>query len=49
MQRVETVREQKVSLVNISTSDGKPCVQVTGNEYTNKKGELFYIIEAGRE
>lgn len=49
IQRMEAVWEQKAPLANISPCDGKPCVQVTGNEYTNKKGDRFYIIEAGRE
>nr|WP_309544335.1 hypothetical protein [Pectobacterium odoriferum] len=41
MQRMEAVWEQKAPLANISTCDGKPCVQVTDNEYTNKKGDRF--------
>ena len=45
MQRMEAVWEQKAPLANISTCDGKPCVQVTGNEYTNKKGDRLYQIE----
>jgi len=36
--------EMKAPLANISTCDGKVCVQVTGSEYTNKKGDRFYII-----
>jgi len=49
MQRMEAVWEQKAPLANISTCDGKPCVQVAGNEYTNKKGGRFYLIETVRE
>jgi len=45
MQRMEAVWEQKAPLANISTCDDKPCVQVTGNEYTNKKGDRFYLIK----
>jgi len=45
MQRMETVWEQKAPLANISSCDNKPCVQVTGVEYTNKKGERFYLIK----
>jgi len=41
----ETVWEQKAPLANISSCDNKPCVQVTGVEYTNKKGERFYLIK----
>ena len=36
--------ERKAPLANISTCDGKVCVQVTGSEYTNKQGDRFYII-----
>lgn len=45
MQRMEAVWEQKAPLADISTCHGKPCVQVTGNEFTNKKGERFYQIK----
>jgi len=37
--------ERKAPLANISVCDDKPCIQVTGNEYTNKKGERFYLIK----
>lgn len=37
--------ERKAPLANISICDDKPCIQVTGNEYTNKKGERFYLIK----
>ena len=36
--------ERKAPLANISTCDGKVCVQVTGSEYTNKQGDRIYII-----
>ena len=45
MQRMEAVWEQKAPLANISTCDGKPCVQVTGVEYKNPKGDRFYLIK----
>lgn len=45
MQRMEAVWQQKAPLADISTCNGKPCVQVTGNEFTNKKGERFYQIK----
>ncbi|MEQ5727659.1 tRNA modification GTPase [Providencia vermicola] len=45
MQRMEAVWEKKAPLANISVCDGKPCVQVTGDEYTNKKGDVFYKIK----
>jgi len=45
MQRMEAVWEKKAPLANISICDSKPCVQVTGSEYTNKQGDRFYIIK----
>jgi len=45
MQKMESIWEQKAPLANISTCDGKPCVQVSGGEYTNKKGERFYLVK----
>lgn len=45
MQAKKLEWERKALLANISTCDGKPCVQVTGGEYTNKKGDRFYIIK----
>lgn len=45
MQRMEAVWQKKAPLANISTCDGKLCVQVTGEEYTNKKGDRFYLIK----
>ncbi|EKN6348015.1 tRNA modification GTPase [Yersinia enterocolitica] len=45
MQEKKVEWEQKAPLANISTCDGKPCVQVTGGEYTNKKGDRFYLMK----
>ena len=46
MQRMEALWEQKAPLADISTCNDKPCVQVTGNEFTNKKGERFYQVKS---
>jgi len=46
MQRMEAIWEKKAPLADISTCNDKPCVQVTGNEFTNKKGERFYQIKS---
>ncbi len=46
MQRMEAVWQKKAPLANISICDDKPCAQVTGSEYTNKKGERFYILKS---
>lgn len=48
MQAKEAEWERKAPLANISTCDKKPCVQVTGEEYTNKKGDRFYLIKQGK-
>jgi len=45
MQRMEAIWQKKAPLADISTCDDKPCVQVTGLEYTNQKGERFYLIK----
>jgi len=45
MQAKKSEWERKAPLANISTCDDKPCVQVTGVEYTNKKGDRFYLIK----
>jgi len=45
MQRMEAVWQKKAPLANISTCDGKTCVQITGGEYTNKNGDIFYKIK----
>jgi len=46
MQAKKSEWERKAPLANISTCDDKPCVQVTGGEYTNKQGDRFYLIKA---
>jgi len=45
MQRMEAIWEKKSPLANILICENKPCVQVTGNEFTNKNGERFYQIK----
>ncbi|EPY6164633.1 tRNA modification GTPase [Yersinia enterocolitica] len=45
MQAKKAEWEQKAPLANISTCDGKPCVQVTGHEYSNKNGDIFYKVK----
>jgi len=45
MQRMEAAWEKKAPLANISTCEGKPCVQVSGDKYTNKNGDIFYQIK----
>lgn len=45
MQAMEKQWEKKAPLANISTCDDKPCVEVTGNEYSNKDGDRFYLIK----
>lgn len=45
MQAKKVEWERKAPLANISTCDGKPCVQVTDDKYTNKNGDVFYIIK----
>ena len=44
MQMKQAEWEQKAPLANISTCDGKPCVQVRGDKYTNKNGDVFYQV-----
>ena len=46
MQKMKAVWQKKAPLANISTCDEKPCVQVNGNKYTNKDGDVFYQIKA---
>lgn len=48
MQKMEAVWQKKAPLAELSTCDGKPCVQVTGGEYTNKNGDRFYLIKQGK-
>lgn len=45
MQKMEAVWQKKAPLADFSTCNEEPCVQVTGNEFTNKKGERFYQIK----
>jgi len=45
MQRMEAVWKKKSPQANISSCEGKPCVQVTGGEYSNQKGERFFILK----
>lgn len=45
MQRMEAVWEQKAPLANITTCDGKPCVQIIGTKFTNKDGDVFYQVK----
>jgi len=49
MQRMEVVWERKAPLANISTCDGKPCVQVTGPEYKDESGAIFFVIKSQKE
>ncbi|MEQ4635765.1 tRNA modification GTPase [Providencia stuartii] len=44
MQRMEEEWQLKSPTANIIMCDGKPCVQVTGDKYTNKNGDVFYQI-----
>jgi len=44
MQRMEGEWQKKSPTANIIKCDGKPCVQVTGDKYTNKDGDIFYQI-----
>jgi len=46
MQKMEAIWERKAPLANISTCDGKVCIQVTGEKYTNKNGDVFYQISS---
>lgn len=41
MQRMEEEWQLKSPTANIIMCDGKPCVQVTGDKYTNKNGDVF--------
>ncbi len=45
MQRMEEEWQLKSPTANIIMCDGKPCVQVTGSQYTNKNGDVFYRIK----
>ena len=48
MQDMEKQWEKKAPLANITTCDDKPCVQVTGSEYTDKQGGRFFIVKQRR-
>lgn len=45
IQRMEAVWKKKAPLANISTCDNKSCVKVKDAKYTNKNGDIFYIIK----
>lgn len=45
MKTMEAQWEKKAPLANISKCDEEPCVQVVGNKYTNKNGDVFYKIK----
>ncbi|WP_241613721.1 tRNA modification GTPase [Rosenbergiella epipactidis] len=45
MQTMEKKWELKAPLANIITCDDKPCVEVTGKEYTDHKGGRFFVIK----
>jgi len=45
MQAMEKQWKQKAPLANISTCDGKPCVEGTGEEYTDHKGGRLFVIK----
>lgn len=45
MQLMEAEWQRKSPTANIIMCDGKPCVQVTGSQYTNKNGDVFYRIK----
>ncbi len=45
MQRMEAVWQKKAPLANIKTCEGKPCIQVEDERYTNNNGDVFYKIK----
>lgn len=45
MQLMEEEWQRKSPTANIILCDGKPCVQVMGNKYTNQNGDVFYQIK----
>lgn len=45
MQQMESEWMRKAPLATIRTCEGKPCIQVTGEAYTTKQGERFYLIK----
>lgn len=45
MQAMESQWKKKAPLANISICDNKPCVEVIEIRYTNKDGDVFYLIK----
>ncbi|MEX9297419.1 tRNA modification GTPase, partial [Providencia alcalifaciens] len=45
MQAMESEWKKKAPLANISICDNKPCVEVIEIRYTNKDGDVFYLIK----
>ncbi|MGL4734844.1 MAG: hypothetical protein ACRCWB_07095, partial [Enterovibrio sp.] len=45
MRAMEREWQAKAPLANIITCDGKPCVQIKGNQYTDKEGNRYYQIK----
>ncbi|MGL4733802.1 MAG: hypothetical protein ACRCWB_01595, partial [Enterovibrio sp.] len=45
MRAMEREWKEKAPLANIITCDGKPCVQIKGNQYTDKEGNRYYQIK----
>ncbi|MGL5334864.1 MAG: hypothetical protein ACRC9R_01755 [Enterovibrio sp.] len=48
MREMEKEWEIKAPFANIGTCGGKPCVQITGNEYTDKEGNRYYQIKKNK-
>jgi len=46
MQAMEKQWEKKAPLAHIIMCDEKPCVEVKGPEYTDKKGNRYYLMES---
>ena len=45
MQRMEVIWQKKAPLANIKICEGKPCIQVEDERYTNNNGDVFYKIK----
>jgi len=45
MQAMEKQWQRKAPLANISTCDGKSCVEGTGEEYKDTNGRRFFVIK----
>lgn len=45
MQKMEDEWQRKSPIANIILCDGKPCVQVMGDKYTNQNGDVFYQVK----